>query len=204
MSTDQILSPTLGFLPTHRGRPTLQRYEVATIFVDHFSDLTYVHLMTKIDDTATVEAKLVFERFAASHDVTIKNYHCENGLYDTKNFKQSISKASQTISFCGVNAYHQNVRAENRIKDLTTNARTALIHAAHRWPDAIDSALWPAALKNYCNLRNNLPTTFLVGDKDGRMKLPDRYINSPSPCSLAQILQQTYPTSILLDLQYMC
>ena len=61
VSTYQLISPTLGFVPTHRGKPTLQRYVGATIFVDHFSDLTYVHLMTSMDSTATVEAKLAFE-----------------------------------------------------------------------------------------------------------------------------------------------
>ena len=127
VSTDQLISPTLGFVPTHRGKPTLQRYMGATIFVDHFSDLTYVHLMTTMNATATVEAKLAFERFAASHGVIIKHYHCDNGLYDTKKFKASVNMASQTISFCGVNVHHQNGRTENRIQNLTTNARTALI-----------------------------------------------------------------------------
>lgn len=71
--TDQLISPTLGFVPTHRGFPTLQRYVGATIFVDHFSDLKYVCLMTNMDTAAAVDAKLVFERFAASHSVRIKN-----------------------------------------------------------------------------------------------------------------------------------
>ena len=129
---DQLISPTLGFVPTHRGRPTLQRYVGATIFVDHYSDLTYIHLMTTVDAASTVEAKLAFERMAQSHSVKIKHYHCDNGLFDTKDFKASIIKASQTISFCGINAQRQNGKAENRIKDLTTNARTSLIHVTHR------------------------------------------------------------------------
>ena len=145
---DQLISPTLGFVPTHRGRPTLQRYMGATIFVDHYSDFTYVPLMTTMDVAFTVEAKLAFERMAQSHSVKIKHYHCDNGLFDTKDVKASIIKASQTISFCGVNAHHQNRKAENRIKDVTTNAHTSLIHAAHIWPAVIDTSLWPAALKN--------------------------------------------------------
>jgi hypothetical protein len=42
VSVDQLVSPTPGFVPTHRGRPTTQRYIGATVFVDHFSDYTYV------------------------------------------------------------------------------------------------------------------------------------------------------------------
>ena len=34
------------------------------------------------------------------------------------------------------------------------------------------------ALKNYVNLRNNIPSTYIVGGKLGRKKIPDEYINS--------------------------
>lgn len=121
--------------------------------------------MTSIDAAATVEANLAFARFHASHGVTIKHYYCDNGLYGTKKFKASINTASQTISFCGLNAHHQNGKSENMIKDLTTNSRTSLIHAAHQWPDTIGNALWPATLKHYCNLMNKLPAKFIAGGK---------------------------------------
>ena len=179
VSTDQIISPTEGFVPTHRGTPTIQRYHGATVFVDHFSDFTYVHLMTKMDAEATVEAKLTFERLAASHGVTIRHYHADNGLFDSKLFKESIQKSHQTLSFCGVNAHHQNGQAESRVKDVTTGARTALLHAAHRWPKAINAALWPSALKHYTNIRNSLPTEFIPGEKQGRKLSPGRYEQSP-------------------------
>ena len=179
VSVDQLVSPTPGFVPTHRGYPTLQRYKGATVFVDHFSDFTYVHLMTEMNGATTVEAKQAFERLAHSHNVAIKHYHCDNGLFDTRIFKQSIEKANQTISFCGVNAHHQNGRAERRIKDITEGSRTSLLHASHRWPKAVHPSLWPCALKHYVNLRNNLPSTYIPGGKNGRKKLPDTYINSP-------------------------
>jgi hypothetical protein len=148
--------------------------------VDNFSDYTYVHLMTTMDGASTVEAKLAFERVASSNSVTVKHYHADNGLYDTKIFKKLVSEAGQTLSFCGVNAHHQNSKVENRIKDITTGGRTPLLHAAHRWPKAIHAALWPSALKNYTNLRNALPTEFTPGPKQGRKKLPGTYIKSPA------------------------
>ena len=49
VSVDQLISPTPGFVPTHRGTPTLQRYKGATVFVDHYSDFTYVHLMIEMN-----------------------------------------------------------------------------------------------------------------------------------------------------------
>ena len=98
------------------------------MFVDHFSDLTYVHLMTEMNAEATVEAKRAFERMAATHGVKVQHYHSDNGLFDTKAFRDSIE---QSLSFCGPNAHHQNGKAETRIKDITTHARTALLHTAH-------------------------------------------------------------------------
>jgi hypothetical protein len=83
------------------------------------------------------------------------------------------------LSFCGVNAHHQNGKAERRIKDVTEGARTALLHAIHRWPKAVNASLWPAALKNYVNLTNSLPTRFVPGKKQGKTKLPDQYDHSP-------------------------
>jgi hypothetical protein len=60
VSVDQLVSPTEGFVLTHRGTPTTLQYQGATIFVDHFSDFTYIHLMTKLDGKGTVEAKQAF------------------------------------------------------------------------------------------------------------------------------------------------
>ena len=61
ISMDQLISPTSSFVTTHRGRSTLQRYKGITVFVENFSDLTYVHLMTKMDAASIIEVKLAFE-----------------------------------------------------------------------------------------------------------------------------------------------
>ena len=172
ISMDQLVSPTPGFVPIHRGTPTNKRFIGATIFVDHFSDYTYAHLMTEMTGKETTAAKEAFERILSSYNVTAQHYHADNGLFDTAHFKNSIKLAGQTLSFCGVNAHHQNGKAERRIGDVTTGARTSLLHAAHRWPKAIHSSLWPSAIKNYVNLRNNIPTTFVKG-------IPDTFTSSP-------------------------
>ena len=168
VSIDQLESRTLGFVPTHRGTPTLSRYIGATIFVDHYSSFTYVHLMTEMNAATTVAAKQAFERLLHSYGVTVKSYHADNGLFDTKAFRANIQTSHQNLTFCGVNAHHQNGIAERRIKDITEGARTALLHAAHRWPQAISPALWPAALKHYVNTRNSLPSDFIPAVKTGR------------------------------------
>ena len=75
VSVDQLVSPTPGFVPTHRGIPTLQRYTCATVFVDHYSDFTYSHLMTEMNAKSTVEAKDTSARIEHSHNVPIRHYN---------------------------------------------------------------------------------------------------------------------------------
>ena len=77
MSVDQLISPIAGFVPTHRGKPTLALYLGATVSVDHFSDFTYIHLMTEMNAEETVQAKLAFECECATHGVTVKHYHAK-------------------------------------------------------------------------------------------------------------------------------
>ena len=87
VSVDKLVSPLSGFIPTHRGISTTQRYVDATVFVDHFYDFIYIHLMEKLGGESTVEAKHTFECLCKSHSVTVQHYHSDNGLSDTKIFK---------------------------------------------------------------------------------------------------------------------
>jgi len=76
--------------------------------------------MTKVNIEIIVEAKEVFKRLAHSHNMHVRHYHCDNGLFDTKAFKTSIKQAQQTVSVCGVNAHYQNDKAERCMCDVTT------------------------------------------------------------------------------------
>ena len=50
----------------------------------------------------------------------------------------------------------------------------------HPWPEAVDPALWPSALKNYVNLRNSLPTYFVAKNREkNRIVTPPTYDQSP-------------------------
>jgi hypothetical protein len=157
VSVDQLESPVAGFVGNQKGRPTTQRYRGATVFADHWSGLSYVHLMTSLNGDETIEAKQAFERFAAAHGVRVQHYHADNGRFAEQKFLDSVKHSNQTISFCGVGAHHQNGIAERRIKDLTESSRTMLLHAQHRWPKTITANLWPQALKHAVNIRNAIP-----------------------------------------------
>ena len=71
VSVDQLESSVLGFIGHLKGILTRKRYKTATIFVDHFSQLSYVYLRTSTNGQKTVNAKLAFEAYANSLGVQV-------------------------------------------------------------------------------------------------------------------------------------
>ena len=82
-----------------------------------------------------------------------------------KAFVDDVRMAHQTITFCRVRAHDQNGVVERHIQDITENACTSLLHAAHRWPKAIAANLWPQAIKHVVNVCNSHP-------RQGKTELP--------------------------------
>jgi hypothetical protein len=148
VSVDQLESPLPGFVGQMKSIYTRKRYKVATIFVDHFSNLSFVHLQGSTSSEDTVKAKHEFERYASTFGVHIRHYHADNGRFADNAWRQDILTQGQRLTYSGVGAHHQNGRAEKRIRDLQDMARTSLVHANRRWPDAIDARLWPYALRH--------------------------------------------------------
>jgi Reverse transcriptase (RNA-dependent DNA polymerase)/GAG-pre-integrase domain len=163
ISVDQLESTTPGLIAQIKGWLTKKRYRVATIFVDHFSGLSYIHLQKSTNAEETLEAKLAFERYASKFKVQVKSYQADNGRFAENKFMTAVKDSGQTITFCGVNAHFQNAVAERRIRTLQDQARTMLIHAQHRWPKAIDAHLWPYALRVANEVHNSTPT---IGRQD--------------------------------------
>jgi hypothetical protein len=164
VSVDHLILTEPGFFGQAKGTLTKTRYKNATIFVDHYSRLIFVYLMTSnINSSETIEAKQAFEQFAAQHGVRIQHYHCDNGQFADNNFKMACKQSNQQLTFCGVNAHFQNGIAERAIQDLPKSARKQLLHARQRWPQAVSIALWPYALRYAAHLHNGLPVL-----KDGR------------------------------------
>jgi hypothetical protein len=64
-----------------KGKPTIARYKAGTVFVDHFSDITYVHFQKTTSAIETIEAKEAFEKWSRSHGVNVKHYHAHNGRF---------------------------------------------------------------------------------------------------------------------------
>jgi hypothetical protein len=157
VSVDQLESSTLGLVGQMKGKLTKSRYRVATIFVDHYSNLGYVHLQSSTNALETLQAKTELEKFARTNGVSVKHHHADNGRFSDNQWREDVMVKGQRLMFCGVGAHHQNGRAEKRIRDAQDNARTSLIHANRRWPDAIDARLWPYALRQAINAMNRTP-----------------------------------------------
>ena len=81
------MNPNPGLIPTNKGNPTVTIHVGATVFVNHYSDFAYAHLMSKLDLESTVESNLTFESICDSYGLKELQYPADNGLFDTKKFK---------------------------------------------------------------------------------------------------------------------
>ena len=134
-------------------------YESSTVYVDHYSGLSYVHVQKYTNGEETVLAKKTYKTWCRTYGVTVRHYLSDNGRFAENKFLQAISESlHQTISYCGVNAHHQNGVAEKHIWDLQELSRTALIHAQHRWSNVITANLRPFALKIEYNVHQSTPS----------------------------------------------
>jgi hypothetical protein len=93
VSVDQMVSTEVEFFAQMKGKLTKKRYRCATIFVDHYSRLRFVHLQVDNSSKETIAAKHAFKAFAAKHGVKIQHYHCDNGRFFDNAFKQSCHDA---------------------------------------------------------------------------------------------------------------
>ena len=115
VSVDQLESPSPGLIAQLKGIPTIQRYNAATIFVDHYSQYTYMHLQRTLSSDDTVRAKRADERHCESQGVKVTHYHADNGRFADNLFLKDILEQKQRVTYCGVNAHFQNGVAEKKL-----------------------------------------------------------------------------------------
>ena len=94
-----------------------------------------------------MKGKRAWELHARSHEVSVKAYHADNGMFKAKHWIEDYNLNHQAMTFAGVNAHHQNGIAERRIKQLQDQSRSMLLHAISRCPQCVTIALWPYAIK---------------------------------------------------------
>ena len=139
------------------GISTKKRYRYATIFVDHYSDLKYVHYMEDIKSRSTGYAKEFFKHYAAAHIINIEHFHCDNGTFVDNNWIKHCEVKVQTITYCGVNAHFQNSISEKAIQYIQTAARKILLHAKYRCTNANHLPLCPHTMRMAIHIHNNVP-----------------------------------------------
>ncbi len=192
VAVDQLESSTPGFIGQLKGAIlTKQRYKYATVFVDMFSDYTYLYFHTAITSEETLKAKQAFEAHASTYGVKVENYHADNGRFQDIKYKQDCHEKGQTISYCGVNAHFQNGRAEKKIRDLQDTSRTSLLHAVKKWPNVININLWPYAMR-YANDVSNL-----IPRKDEELSPIEKFSGIKNKIPLRQFHHFGCPTYVL-------
>jgi hypothetical protein len=92
VSVDQMESRDVGFVTQLKGCLTHGRYRVATIFVDHFSRIGYVHLQKDTSSAETIKAKDTFELFARECGVRIQHYYADNGRFVDNAWKEGLAQ----------------------------------------------------------------------------------------------------------------
>jgi len=108
VSVDTFKSSTAGFVAQVKGTLTNKRYRVANVFIDHYSDLSFVYPQEDNTNAELLMAKIAFEDFASSCGVKVTHYHADNGRFADNAFVNDIKGQRQSISYCGVNAHHRN------------------------------------------------------------------------------------------------
>ena len=156
VATDQVISAHPGLVPRMDGRHTRDRISCGSVFIDTTTGYSFTHMQTSTDCEQTLLGKAMFERNANSHNVVIRSYHADNGIFAEKAFTDQVRNDNQTITYCGVGAHHQNGIVERKIGLLTRGSRTLLLHAQRRWKSAISTILWPFAWRCFENRTNDL------------------------------------------------
>jgi transposase InsO family protein len=81
-------------------------YTCGSLFVDHASAL------------------------AMEEGFKVKEYHSDNGIFSSAEFKEHCTRQHQKYSFSGVGVKHQSGIAERNIKTVAQWARTNMLHIA--------------------------------------------------------------------------
>jgi hypothetical protein len=133
----------VGFYAQLKGKLTKKPYKCATIFINHYSCLCFLHL--QINNQQFIHKDIFrqpsLQEYAAEHSNRILHHHCNNRQFRYNSFLQACHDAQKKLTFCGVNVHFQNGIAEQAIRHLSESACKQLLHACARWPKGVHFAL---------------------------------------------------------------
>ena len=158
---DQLISQLPGLITQMRGRSTHQQYTCALIYVDQFTDYTFIYLQKSTTADETIKGKTQFERHRDRMGHKVTHYHADNGVFALHTWRNHYSDNMQQLTFVAVGAHHMNGVAEANIKQLQSLERTMMIHTNQRWPLAINANLWPYTIRITTYVMNLTPSAKL-------------------------------------------
>ena len=115
VSVDSFECSTKGLIGKIKGHLMRARYTAATVFVDHYSGLSYVHMQRDQTSVELMKSKMAFENFAGTHEVQVRNYHADNGRFAYNAFISDARYKNQGISTVELTL---NTEWESRKKDM--------------------------------------------------------------------------------------
>ena len=87
-SIDHILSAQPGIIIQVIGDLTHTRFWAANVFVDHYSDYCYTHLMRGTSVEKTLGAKEAYKCLASTHRSKVCIYRSDNGRFVDPQFNE--------------------------------------------------------------------------------------------------------------------
>ncbi len=94
---DQLISTQHGFVAQLKGWLTNQHYRGATIFVDYFSQLQWIHFQMTLISGKTIQAKMAIEKFVAMHVVKVQRYNLDIAALIMMQSSISVGKTSNFL-----------------------------------------------------------------------------------------------------------
>ena len=105
----------------------------------------------------TIREVQEYVKLAFDHGVVVDQYKADNGVFKAQKFDAYVRERNQRLSYCGVNAHHQNTIVEHSICTVSEIASSMMLHLSLRWEQGIDSLLWPMAVDYATHVYNHLP-----------------------------------------------
>jgi hypothetical protein len=128
-----MVSSTPGLIAQMAGFLTRKRYKYAMVFVDHYSDFSYVHLMQSqsAEEASSPKQSLRFRGGSQA---------LSRGIFTSKSWKDNYRERHQGVSYAGVTP----ITKMDDVRDAFGPSRTG--------PMLINSCASPMAVRNHGKL----------------------------------------------------
>ena len=167
ISADHYFSPIKGCLPQSFGQKQIG-YSCGSLFVSHASGKIFNFPQYSNTADETIKSAIKLEALARDEGFRIKEYHSDNGIFLSAEFKSHCDRNQTKYSLSGVGAKHMNGVVKRNIKTIMQWARANMLHLAQSWPQHADPKYWLQAINYATWVFNHLPKRALVGGAHSR------------------------------------